>query len=194
MWHRDASRSWRVWFRSAIFRDSPSPLSFLLSSFRPLLLDWWRRVSRCAPWILFLYITRTNDERATYRFFLSLPPSPPPPHCEMSCLLSRAEEKWCDPVNKVRPETNCGEAMRLPLRLSAITSESIPYTLIVSSRSAPSSNDVISRWSLHEYILWLRRFTNKLNICFNLLRCLLFFPFKIFFRLEFPSNVRMAYK
>lgn len=187
MWHRDASRSWRVWFWSAIFRDSPSPLEFsplLFSS--PIARPMMSSIPLRTVDSIFIYYTYKWRESDVSFFSLSSS------NREMSCLLSRAEEKWCDLVNKVRPETNCGGAMRLPLRLSAITS--IPYTLIVSS--APSSIVVISRWSLHEYILWLRRFTNKLNICFNLLRCLLFFPFKIFFRLEFPSNVRinMAYK
>lgn len=62
--------------------------------------------------------------------------------------------------------------------VSAITSIFAPLPpLIVSSRSTPSSIDVISRWSLDEYILWLRRITNKLNICFNSSRCCRCFSF-----------------
>lgn len=167
-----SANSWLT-FNFSIYNSSLiSPLSF--SSF-PRLFDRWhyRTPLNCAPWILFLYSMYTRKRRDVPFFSRS------------TAKLRRKREK-----NGEIRLTRCARPVPFPLRSSSLPLPASPYSpprireevtrlplgclrlrpippLSVSSRSTSSSIDVISRWSLHEYILWLRRFTNKLNICFN---------------------------
>lgn len=118
----------------------------------------------CAPWILFLYKTIREKMWVMYCFFLL---SKHRAFRHEQKEERKKEKRRREPVNKVREEATwlpfSGGAHDRPCRLR-------PISLPVDCRHVPptpSSIDVKYRWSLHEYILWLRRFTNKLNICFN---------------------------